>query len=75
MPHPKPAKAGGLSSLTSTLKHIIKSQQPKTNLKNLLIANTADGFDCPGCAWGDKQEGFLHFCENILCPPNRAFIS
>ena len=64
MPHPKPAKAGGLSSLTSTLKHIIKSQQPKTNLKNLLIANTADGFDCPGCAWGDKQEGFLHFCEN-----------
>jgi len=62
--HKKPAKAGGLSSLTSTLKHIIKSQQPKTNLKNLLIANTAEGFDCPGCAWGDKQEGFLHFCEN-----------
>jgi molybdopterin-dependent oxidoreductase alpha subunit len=62
--HNKPAKAGGLSSLTSTLKHIIKSQQPKTNLKNLLLANTADGFDCPGCAWGDKQEGFLHFCEN-----------
>ncbi|MFT5758156.1 MAG: molybdopterin-dependent oxidoreductase alpha subunit [Alteromonadaceae bacterium] len=62
--HNKPAKAGGLSSLTSTLKHIIKSQQPKTNLKNLLLANTTDGFDCPGCAWGDKQAGFLHFCEN-----------
>ena len=62
--HHKPAKAGGFSSLKSTLKHIIKSQQPQTNLKNLLIANTKDGFDCPGCAWGDKQEGFLHFCEN-----------
>lgn len=63
-PHNKPAKAGGFSSLKSTLKHIIQSQQPQTNLKSLLIANTKDGFDCPGCAWGDKQEGFLHFCEN-----------
>lgn len=62
--HSKPAKAGGISSLTSTLKHIIKSQQPHTNLKNLFIANKDKGFDCPGCAWGDKQEGFLHFCEN-----------
>lgn len=60
----KPAKAGGISSLTSTLKHIIKSEQPKTNLKNLLVANKDKGFDCPGCAWGDKQQGFLHFCEN-----------
>ena len=59
--HSKPLKAGGISSLTSTLKHIIKSQQPQTNLKNLFIANKDKGFDCPGCAWGDKQEGFLHF--------------
>ncbi len=62
--HHKPSKAGGISSLTSTLKHILKSQQPQTNLKNLLLANKDKGFDCPGCAWGDSQQGFLHFCEN-----------
>jgi len=60
----KPNKAGGLSSLTSTLKHIIQSQQPQTNVKNLLKANKDKGFDCPGCAWGDQKEGLLQFCEN-----------
>jgi len=60
----KPKKAGGLSSLTSTLKHIIQSQQPQTNFKNLLKANKDKGFDCPGCAWGDEKEGLLQFCEN-----------
>ena len=60
----KPNKAGGLSSLTSTLKHIIQSQQPQTNVKNLLRANKDKGFDCPGCAWGDEKEGLLQFCEN-----------
>lgn len=60
----KPKKAGGASSLRSTLKHVIQSQQPQTNIKNLLKANKNKGFDCPGCAWGDQQEGLLQFCEN-----------
>lgn len=60
----KPNKAGGFSSLTSTLKYIIQSQQPQTNIKNLLKANKDKGFDCPGCAWGDEKEGLLQFCEN-----------
>ena len=60
----KPNKAGGFSSLTSTLKHIIQSQQPQTNIKNLLKANQDKGFDCPGCAWGDQPEALLQFCEN-----------
>ena len=60
----KPNKAGGFSSLTSTLKHVVQSQQPQTNIKNLLKANKDKGFDCPGCAWGDEKEGLLQFCEN-----------
>ena len=60
----KPEKAGGLTSLTSTLKHIVQSQQPATNIKNLMKANKDKGFDCPGCAWGDQKEGLLQFCEN-----------
>lgn len=59
-----PRKAGGLSSLKSTLKHIVQSQQPQTNIKSLLKANQDKGFDCPGCAWGDEKEGILQFCEN-----------
>jgi molybdopterin-dependent oxidoreductase alpha subunit len=64
MKNTKPKKAGGFSSLKSTLKHIIQSQQPQTNIKSLLKANKNEGFDCPGCAWGDEKEGLLQFCEN-----------
>lgn len=60
----KPNKAGGLPSLASTLKHIVKSQQPTSNLRSLLKANQDKGFDCPGCAWGDQKDGLFKFCEN-----------
>ncbi|AWB67208.1 CbbBc protein [Saccharobesus litoralis] len=60
----QPEKAGGLASLQSTVKHVWKSQQAKTNIKNLMRANQAHGFDCPGCAWGDQKEGLIQFCEN-----------
>ncbi|MDN3653355.1 FdhF/YdeP family oxidoreductase [Thalassotalea ponticola] len=60
----KPAKAGGIKSLQSTLKSIINSQQPSTNIKSLLKANQDKGFDCPGCAWGDEKKGLIQFCEN-----------
>ena len=60
----RPNKAGGLSSVTSTIKHVVQSKRAKTNIKNLLKVNKAGGFDCPGCAWGDSSEGHVHFCEN-----------
>ena len=31
----------------------------------MLKANQPDGFDCPGCAWGDPEHGSsFEFCEN-----------
>ncbi|EWH10737.1 molybdopterin oxidoreductase, alpha subunit [Catenovulum agarivorans DS-2] len=60
----KPNKAGGFPSIKSTVKHIVKSQRASDNFKNLLRANQDKGFDCPGCAWGDKKEGLFQFCEN-----------
>lgn len=57
-------KAGGLGSLKSTIKHVWQSKEAKTNIKNLMRANQDQGFDCPGCAWGDQKEGLLQFCEN-----------
>jgi len=51
----KPAKAGGFSSLQSTMKQVLRSQKTRQNIKNLLRVNQTDGFDCPGCAWGDND--------------------
>src|ERR1700761_9218625 len=32
---------------------------------NLLKENPADGFDCPGCAWPDREHAStFEFCEN-----------
>lgn len=60
----KPAKAGGFSSLQSTMKQVLRSQKTRQNIKNLLRVNQTDGFDCPGCAWGDNDHGTFQFCEN-----------
>ncbi|WP_088211240.1 FdhF/YdeP family oxidoreductase [Shewanella sp. Shew256] len=60
----KPTKAGGFPSLQSTLKHVLRSQKTQQNIKNLLRVNQTDGFDCPGCAWGDNKAGAFQFCEN-----------
>lgn len=60
----KPTKAGGFPSLQSTLKHVLRSQKTQQNIKNLLRVNQTDGFDCPGCAWGDNKSGAFQFCEN-----------
>ncbi|WP_440905538.1 FdhF/YdeP family oxidoreductase [Catenovulum sp. SX2] len=59
-----PKKAGGLPSVQSTIKHLLQSHRTRENIKNLLRVNQTDGFDCPGCAWGDNQHGTFQFCEN-----------
>ena len=57
--------AGGWGALASTAKHLLKSENVAKNIKNLLNTNQDKGFDCPGCAWGEKDEpGRVRFCEN-----------
>lgn len=57
--------AGGWGALASTAKHLLKSDNVAKNIKNLLKTNQDHGFDCPGCAWGEKDEpGRFRFCEN-----------
>lgn len=60
----KPNRAGGINSVSSTFKQVLQSKRVKANIKNLLRVNKSGGFDCPGCAWGDSEEGYVHFCEN-----------
>lgn len=57
--------AGGWGALKSTATHLLKSENVSKNIKNLLKTNQNHGFDCPGCAWGEKDEpGLFRFCEN-----------
>ena len=62
---PYPGPAGGWAALRqvglSLQNHDIKLKGAKT----LLSANQPDGFDCPGCAWPDRNHtSTFEFCEN-----------
>ncbi len=57
--------AGGWGALKSSAKHLIKSENAALGVKTLLSANQPNGFDCPGCAWGDSTAfKSVDFCEN-----------
>ncbi|KFZ36955.1 CbbBc protein [Shewanella mangrovi] len=57
--------AGGWGALKATTEHLLKSNNVAKNLLNLLRTNQDHGFDCPGCAWGEKGvPGRFRFCEN-----------
>ncbi|QUS36999.1 FdhF/YdeP family oxidoreductase [Falsirhodobacter algicola] len=57
--------AGGWGALKSCGKQLLGSGAPLAGMKAMLQANQPDGFDCPGCAWGDPEHGSsFEFCEN-----------
>jgi molybdopterin-dependent oxidoreductase alpha subunit len=61
----KSAAAGGWGALKSCGKKLLASGSPLTGARTMLKANQPDGFDCPGCAWGDPEHGSsFEFCEN-----------
>jgi molybdopterin-dependent oxidoreductase alpha subunit len=57
--------AGGWGALKSVAKHLSEQGVAVKGAKTLLHANQADGFDCPGCAWPDRDHrSTFEFCEN-----------
>ncbi|MDG4721365.1 MULTISPECIES: FdhF/YdeP family oxidoreductase [Thalassospira] len=61
----KSSAAGGWGALKSCGKQLLQSGSPLTGARTMLKANQPDGFDCPGCAWGDPEHGSsFEFCEN-----------
>lgn len=61
----KSKAAGGWGALRSCGKKLLASGAPLTGAAAMLKANQPDGFDCPGCAWGDPEHGSsFEFCEN-----------
>lgn len=61
----KSASAGGWGALKSCGKRLLETGAPLSGARAMLKANQPDGFDCPGCAWGDPEHGSsFEFCEN-----------
>lgn len=57
--------AGGWGALLGTARAIRDQMDTPEVLVTLLETNKPNGFDCPGCAWGDKNHtSTFQFCEN-----------
>ncbi len=56
--------AGGWGALKATAK-AVREQMELGEVSVLLRTNQPAGFDCPGCAWPDKEHSStFQFCEN-----------
>ncbi|GAA6121660.1 FdhF/YdeP family oxidoreductase [Acidovorax sp. FG27] len=57
--------AGGWGALNSVKNALLRQDIPVKGARTLLSANQPDGFDCPGCAWPDRNHAStFEFCEN-----------
>lgn len=57
--------AGGWGALRSVARQLLQHRIAAKGTRTLLSANQPDGFDCPGCAWPDRQHASsFEFCEN-----------
>jgi molybdopterin-dependent oxidoreductase alpha subunit len=63
--HRYDAPAGGWGALKATAKAVAEQMHVAEAPLLLLRTNKPDGFDCPGCAWPDKEHtSTFQFCEN-----------
>lgn len=57
--------AGGWGALRSVTNALLKQDIAVKGARTMLSANQPDGFDCPGCAWPDRNHASsFEFCEN-----------
>lgn len=62
-PYDRPA--GGIDSLRRSWQALREEAIPGRGTRTLLRTNRPDGFDCPGCAWPDRNpHSTFEFCEN-----------
>jgi molybdopterin-dependent oxidoreductase alpha subunit len=63
--HRYDAPAGGWGALWATARAVAEQMHVAESPALLLRMNKPDGFDCPGCAWPDKEHtSTFQFCEN-----------
>ncbi|HEX5343629.1 MAG TPA: FdhF/YdeP family oxidoreductase, partial [Duganella sp.] len=57
--------AAGWGALKQVAINLVREKVAGGNYKTLLKQNQPDGFDCPGCAWPDREHAStFEFCEN-----------
>ena len=57
--------AGGWGALKATATAVREQMDTLKAPITLMRTNQPDGFDCPGCAWPDKEhKSTFQFCEN-----------
>ena len=63
---PYTAPAAGWGALKSVAQSCLREGSPVPQIRALLKTNQDKGFDCPGCAWGEKpgHDQAFKFCEN-----------
>ena len=62
---PYDGPAGGWGALKATAIAVYQQMERVSAPVTLLRTNQPDGFDCPGCAWPDKEHrSTFQFCEN-----------
>ncbi|WP_287495828.1 FdhF/YdeP family oxidoreductase [Pandoraea sp. CB10b_02] len=62
-PYDRPA--GGWGALKNVAIQLVAQGIPLKGARTLLSANQRSGFDCPGCAWPDREHAStFEFCEN-----------
>ncbi len=62
---PPRAAAGGWGALKSVGATLVRQSIAIKGARTMLAANQPDGFDCPGCAWPDRNHASsFEFCEN-----------
>ncbi|HHG8775298.1 TPA: FdhF/YdeP family oxidoreductase [Raoultella planticola] len=63
--HPYDGPAGGWGALKATAIAVRTQMDTLEAPVTLMRTNQPDGFDCPGCAWPDKEhKSTFQFCEN-----------
>ncbi len=62
---PRKSAAAGWGALKNVAIALIRERVPGKGALTLLAQNQPDGFDCPGCAWPDREHtSTFEFCEN-----------
>jgi molybdopterin-dependent oxidoreductase alpha subunit len=57
--------AAGWGALKQVALNLVKEKVPGGGYRMLFKQNQPDGFDCPGCAWPDREHAStFEFCEN-----------
>jgi molybdopterin-dependent oxidoreductase alpha subunit len=62
---PYPHAAAGWGAVKQVAVALVNEKVAGSKYKTLLAQNQPDGFDCPGCAWPDREhQSTFQFCEN-----------